>query len=38
MEAVSRGPVELVDLSLRDGQQSMLATRMSTGQVLELMP
>ncbi len=33
-----RGPVELVDLSLRDGQQSLLATRMSTAQVLEVMP
>lgn len=38
MEAVSRGPVELVDLTLRDGQQSLLATRMSTEQVLELLP
>jgi len=34
----SRGPVELVDLSLRDGQQSLLATRMSTEQILEAMP
>lgn len=33
-----RGPVELVDLSLRDGQQSLLATRMSTPQVLSAMP
>ena len=38
MEVVSRGPVELVDLTLRDGQQSLLATRMSTEQVLELLP
>lgn len=38
MEAVSRGPVELVDLTLRDGQQSLLATRMSTEQVLALLP
>lgn len=38
MEAVSRGPLELVDLTLRDGQQSLLATRMSTNQVLELLP
>lgn len=38
MEAVSRGQVELVDLTLRDGQQSLLATRMSTEQVLELLP
>lgn len=34
----SRGPVGLIDLSLRDGQQSLLATRMSTPQVLETMP
>lgn len=33
-----RKSVELVDLSLRDGQQSLLATRMSTEQVLEAMP
>ncbi|HRW77895.1 MAG TPA: oxaloacetate decarboxylase subunit alpha, partial [Candidatus Sabulitectum sp.] len=38
MELVSRGPVELVDLSLRDGQQSLLATRMSTEQVMNLLP
>ncbi|PIE51322.1 carboxylase [Candidatus Fermentibacteria bacterium] len=38
MEAVSRKKVELVDLTLRDGQQSLLATRMSTAQVIELMP
>jgi pyruvate carboxylase subunit B len=38
MTMASRGPVELVDLSLRDGQQSLLATRMSTPQVLEAMP
>jgi pyruvate carboxylase subunit B len=33
-----RKSVELVDLSLRDGQQSLLATRMSTEQVLDAMP
>ncbi len=33
-----RGPVQLIDLSLRDGQQSLLATRMSTPQVLGAMP
>jgi len=38
MEFVPRKRVELVDLTLRDGQQSLLATRMSTEQVLELMP
>jgi len=38
MEAVSRDSVEFVDLSLRDGQQSLLATRMSTEQVLRLLP
>lgn len=38
MEAVSREKVEFVDLSLRDGQQSLLATRMSTEQVLRLLP
>jgi pyruvate/oxaloacetate carboxyltransferase len=38
MEAVSRESVEFVDLSLRDGQQSLLATRMSTEQVLRLLP
>ncbi|MCD6587156.1 MAG: hypothetical protein J7K88_01255, partial [Candidatus Fermentibacteraceae bacterium] len=38
MEAVSRDSVEFVDLSLRDGQQSLLATRMSTGQILKLLP
>lgn len=34
----NRGAVEFVDLSLRDGQQSLLATRMSTDQVLDVMP
>ncbi|MEA3267438.1 MAG: carboxylase [Candidatus Fermentibacteria bacterium] len=38
MEVVSRDSVEFVDLSLRDGQQSLLATRMSTEQVLRLLP
>ena len=38
MEAVPRDSVEFVDLSLRDGQQSLLATRMSTEQVLRLLP
>ncbi|HQH92784.1 MAG TPA: hypothetical protein PLY71_04360 [Candidatus Fermentibacter daniensis] len=38
MTARPRGPVGLVDLSLRDGQQSLLATRMSTDQVLDAMP
>ncbi len=38
MEAVSRRNVELVDLTLRDGQQSLLATRMSSAQVLDLLP
>ena len=38
MEAVSRDSVEFVDLSLRDGQQSLLATRMSTEQILRLLP
>jgi pyruvate/oxaloacetate carboxyltransferase len=37
MEAVSRGAVEFIDLTLRDGQQSLLATRMSTSQVLRLL-
>jgi pyruvate/oxaloacetate carboxyltransferase len=30
--------VELIDLTLRDGQQSLLATRMSGAQVMRLMP
>ena len=38
MEAVPRDSVEFVDLSLRDGQQSLLATRMSTEQVLRILP
>ena len=38
MEAVPRDSVEFVDLSHRDGQQSLLATRMSTEQVLRLLP
>ncbi len=38
MEAVARKSVEFVDLTLRDGQQSLLATRMSTEQVLRLLP
>ncbi len=38
MEAVPRDSVEFVDLSLRDGQQSLLATRMSTDQVMSLLP
>ncbi len=32
------GRVEFIDLTLRDGQQSLLATRMSGAQVLRLMP
>ncbi len=31
------GSVQFIDLSLRDGQQSLLATRMSTAQVMRLM-
>ena len=38
MEAVPRDSVEFVDLTLRDGQQSLLATRMSTEQVLRILP
>jgi len=38
MEAVPRKRVEFVDLTLRDGQQSLLATRMSTDQVQRLLP
>ncbi len=30
--------IEFIDVTLRDGQQSLLATRMSTDQVLRLMP
>ena len=30
--------IEFVDVTLRDGQQSLLATRMSTDQILRLMP
>jgi len=33
-----RKSVQLIDLSLRDGQQSLLATRMSTSQVMSAMP
>ena len=32
------GKIEFVDVTLRDGQQSLLATRMSTDQVQRLMP
>ncbi|NLP05696.1 carboxylase [Candidatus Fermentibacteria bacterium] len=38
MTLQNRGAVEFVDLSLRDGQQSLLATRMSTDQILDVMP
>ncbi|MCK4806859.1 MAG: carboxylase [Candidatus Aegiribacteria sp.] len=38
MTPCSSGRIEFIDLTLRDGQQSLLATRMSGAQVLRLMP
>ncbi len=38
MTPAGSGKIELVDITLRDGQQSLLATRMSTDQILRLMP
>ncbi len=38
MEPRGCGRIEFVDITLRDGQQSLLATRMSGEQILRLMP
>jgi pyruvate/oxaloacetate carboxyltransferase len=38
MKPGGSGRIEFIDITLRDGQQSLLATRMSTSQVIRLMP
>ena len=38
MTSKGTGRIQFLDLTLRDGQQSLLATRMSTEQVMRLMP
>ena len=38
MKPMGPGRVQFIDLTLRDGQQSLLATRMSTEQIMGIMP